>query len=72
MSTSHSSAPVEVKASDLTEQGKIACPSPLAHMELWNGHPRVFLQVAATGEARCPYCGTVYRLAAGEVVAHEH
>jgi len=28
--------------------------------------------VAKTGEARCPYCGTVYKLKAGEVVAHGH
>jgi uncharacterized Zn-finger protein len=26
----------------------------------------VFLDVAHTGEVRCPYCGTVYRLKAGE------
>ncbi|MCX7861308.1 MAG: zinc-finger domain-containing protein, partial [Chloroflexus sp.] len=30
--------------------------------ELWNSHPRVFLDVASTGQAQCPYCGTVYRL----------
>jgi uncharacterized Zn-finger protein len=28
----------------------------------------VFLDVATTGEAMCPYCGTVYRLKAGEIV----
>ncbi|MFM2120423.1 MAG: hypothetical protein RL722_1891, partial [Pseudomonadota bacterium] len=27
---------------------------------------RVFIDVAKHGEGRCPYCGTVYRLAAGE------
>mgnify|MGYP000008093297 FL=1 len=41
-------------------------------MKLWNSHPKVYLDVAKTGEARCPYCGTVYRLKAGEVVAHGH
>jgi uncharacterized Zn-finger protein len=41
-------------------------------MKLWNSHPRVFLDVARTGQARCPYCGTVYALKAGEVVAHGH
>ena len=37
-------------------------------MPVWNHHPRVFLDVASTGEAMCPYCGTVYRLKPGEVV----
>jgi len=31
----------------------------------------VFIDVATTGEGKCPYCGTVYRLKAGEVV-HSH
>jgi uncharacterized Zn-finger protein len=37
-------------------------------MPVWNHHPRVFLELAHTGRAMCPYCGTVYRLRAGEVV----
>jgi uncharacterized Zn-finger protein len=28
--------------------------------------------VAKTGQAKCPYCGTVYQLKAGEVVGHQH
>ncbi len=63
---------VELKASDLNAQGGVFCPSPLADMKLWNSHPRVYLDVAATGEAKCPYCGTAYRLKAGEVVARGH
>jgi uncharacterized Zn-finger protein len=31
-------------------------------MPLWSSHPRVFLDVAATGTVSCPYCGTRYRL----------
>ena len=27
---------------------------------VWNLHPRVFLDVAKTGELLCPYCGTRY------------
>jgi len=27
---------------------------------VWNMHPRVFLDVAKTGEILCPYCGTLY------------
>ncbi len=54
-------ASVEVSAADLP----LHCPLP--SQKLWNTHPRVFLSVEATGEARCPYCGTVYRLARGAV-----
>ena len=42
------------------------CPAPKANMKLWNNHPKVYLDVAHTGEAKCPYCGTVYKLKAGE------
>jgi uncharacterized Zn-finger protein len=31
-------------------------------MYLWNSHPKVFIPVAETGEAKCPYCGAQYRL----------
>jgi uncharacterized Zn-finger protein len=41
-------------------------------MPLWSNHPKVFIDVAKTGEGRCPYCGTVYRLKAGEHVGHRH
>lgn len=55
---------VEVTAADLQGHGAVFCPNP--KMPLWSHHPRVFLQITAGGEARCPYCGTVYRLKAGE------
>ena len=57
---------VELLASDLNANGGVFCPSPAAGMKLWNTHPRIYLDVAATGEAKCAYCGTVYRLKAGE------
>ncbi len=38
----------------------LACPMP--GMTLWNSHPRVYLPIEATGEARCPYCGAMYVL----------
>ncbi len=63
---------IEFSAKDLNAQGGVFCPNPKANMALWDGHPRVFLDVARTGQTRCPYCGTVYRLKAGEVVAHGH
>ena len=59
-------AAVEVSAADLQGPGAVFCPNP--KMALWNTHPRVFLDVATTGEVKCPYCGTVYRLKAGEAL----
>ena len=67
-----STAVVELLATDLNAQGGVYCPSPKADMKLWNNHPKVYLDVAKTGQARCPYCGTVYQLKAGEVVGHHH
>lgn len=60
---------IEVSAKDLQGPGAVACPNP--KMDLRSAHPRVFLDVATTGEAKCPYCGTVYRLKAGEKL-HAH
>ena len=39
---------IEILAKDLNQQGGVFCPSPLADMKLWNSHPKVFLNVAAT------------------------
>lgn len=47
---------IDVTAADLP----LHCPMP--SMKLWNAHPRVFVDVTTTGEAKCPYCGTVYKL----------
>ena len=60
---------VEVTAKDVQGSGVVFCPNP--KMPLWSGHPKVFIDVATTGEGKCPYCGTVYRLKAGEKV-HSH
>jgi uncharacterized Zn-finger protein len=35
---------------------------PLPSMYLWNSHPKVYLPIEATGEAKCPYCSSAYRL----------
>jgi uncharacterized Zn-finger protein len=53
--------PVLVTPKDLP----IFCPNPA--MPLWSSHPRVFLDIAPEGEAKCPYCSTVYRLRGGPV-----
>jgi len=47
---------VEVTAADLP----LHCP--LASQKLWNTHPRVYLPIEMTRQARCPYCGTLYKL----------
>ena len=60
------SAEVVVRARDLP----VHCPNPT--MPLWSSHPRVFLDVAVTGEAMCPYCGTRYRLEGGPLAGGRH
>jgi uncharacterized Zn-finger protein len=46
----------EVTARDLP----LHCPMP--GMSLWNSHPRVFLPIEETGQAKCPYCGADFVL----------
>ena len=63
---------VELLAKDLNHQGGVFCPSPLADMKIWNSHPKVYLDVGHSGEAKCPYCGTLYQLKAGEHFDSHH
>lgn len=67
---SDNKAVVEVSAKDLQGPGVVACPNP--KQALWSQHPKVYIDVATTGEGRCPYCGTVYRLKAGEKLHAHH
>ena len=55
---------IEVSAKDLP----LHCPT--AEVALWSSHPRVFLDIAKTGQAACPYCGTKFKLKDGEQVNH--
>jgi len=55
----------EVTAADLP----LHCPTPA--MPVWSSHPRVFLPIEKTGEALCPYCGTLYKLK-GELPKGHH
>ncbi|MDB5840343.1 MAG: zinc-finger protein [Herminiimonas sp.] len=55
-------AAVEIDGKDLPA----FCPNPA--MPIWSSHPRVFLDMAANGEGKCPYCGTVYRVKPGTAV----
>ena len=55
--TPNAKTAVEVKAADLP----IHCPQ--AGASLWNSHPRVYIPVQENGgEAKCPYCGTMFKL----------
>lgn len=63
-------AVVELAARELQGPGVTHCPNPA--MPLWSNHPRVFIDVATTGEGQCPYCGTRYRLKAGEKLHGGH
>ena len=56
---------VQVGAGDLP----LHCPG--ARAPLWSMHPRVYLYVSKTGSVSWPFCGTLYKLAAGTVV-HGH
>jgi uncharacterized Zn-finger protein len=55
-------AVVELDAADLPA----FCPN--RRMSVWSAHPRVFLDLGHTGQARCPYCSTEYRLRPGVTV----
>jgi uncharacterized Zn-finger protein len=55
---------IEVSADDLP----LHCPRPDA--PLWCQHPRVFLDIAHSGEAVCPYCSNHYVLKGDAPVEH--
>lgn len=38
----------------------LSCPMP--DERLWDGHPRVYLDIEKTGNVVCPYCETHYHL----------
>ena len=58
---------INVLARDLDHQGAVFCPTAKdlesdPDRGLAMGHPKVYLDVARTGEAKCPYCGNVFQL----------
>jgi uncharacterized Zn-finger protein len=56
-----SATPNDRQSYEVTEDDlPLHCPLP--HMSLWNSHPRVYLPIEATGQAKCPYCGTEFTL----------
>ena len=66
MTGTPASAAVVVRPQDLP----VFCPNP--RMPLWSSHPRVFLDLDSGGEARCPYCGTRYRVEGGPLPGGQH
>lgn len=56
--------PIEIDTNDLP----LHCPP--GEGKNWDLHPRVFLDIAHTGHAKCPYCGAEYHLKAGAKVGH--
>ena len=70
--TAKKQAVVELLARDLNANGGVFCPSASAGMKLWNTHPRIYLDIAGSGAAKCPYCGTVYKLKEGEHFGNGH
>jgi len=69
MSETKSPAVVELTAAQLQGPGVTPCPNPQS--ALWSQHPRVYIDLSHDGQGQCPYCGTVYRLKAGEHL-HSH
>jgi uncharacterized Zn-finger protein len=61
----HNQTAIQLDGKDLPAY----CPNPA--MPVWSSHPRVFLEMSHGGQAKCPYCGTVYQLKPGAVV-HGH
>ena len=56
-STPNAKTAVEVKRDELP----IHCPT--SGSSLWNSHPEVYIPLEENGgEARCPYCSTLYKL----------
>ncbi len=58
LNTPNASGSKTVNRADLP----LHCPMPGS--SLWNSHPQVYIPVqdSADGTAKCPYCGTVFRL----------
>jgi uncharacterized Zn-finger protein len=63
--------PPRSKSSPPICKAPASSPARTRRWPLWSNHPKVFIDVASTGQGKCPYCGTVYQLKAGEKV-HAH
>jgi len=63
MQQSNARTLVEVTADELP----MSCPMP--ETSAWNSHPRVYIPLEDSPEAKCSYCGTVFRLVERKVGA---
>jgi len=43
-------------------QANLPLSCPTKSSETWNTHPKVYLDLDASGQAQCPYCGARYVL----------
>ena len=59
-----SHATAQANAQQRYEVTRAALPlsCPLPEQVLWNSHPKVYLPIEASGQVKCPYCGTQYVL----------
>lgn len=68
-----SSAPEKKPEADVIYVGAddlpIYCPGPKS--PLWSMHPRIYIEIAHAGVAKCPYCSAAYALREGEKI-HGH
>ncbi|EKD76844.1 MAG: hypothetical protein ACD_42C00573G0001 [uncultured bacterium] len=53
--------PCDKKTVIISEKELPLC-CPLPSQTLWNGHPRVYLEIEKTWHVVCPYCETKYIL----------
>jgi uncharacterized Zn-finger protein len=60
--TSSAKSTPNARSSYDVEKKDLPLHCPLPEMSLWNSHPRVYLPIEESGEAKCPYCGTEYTL----------
>ncbi len=64
MTQTQTVAPIQPNAENqysVTESDlPLSCPMP--GMTLWNSHPKVYLPIESTGQAKCPYCGAQFTL----------
>jgi uncharacterized Zn-finger protein len=65
-------AKVDVTVVELDDASYLSAYCPNPKMALWASHPRIFLDFSNNGEARCPYCSTIYRLKPGVAAKGHH
>ena len=58
-----SNGPVKTKRVHKITANDLPLHCPTKEMSLWNAHPRVYLPIEDNGEAVCPYCGTIFKMA---------